>query len=270
MPRRLGFLHPRKRRLDQPHEHEPQAEQRTGEQPEPQPRRRPGRRHANAGSRSGGNSRVAVIGLGRFGRSVAEELMRRGWDVLGVDADPRVVQRAGDQLTKAAAADCTDPAALDQLGVGECARVVVGIGTDLEASILTTSNLVDAAVPAIWARATTRQHGQILERIGAHHVVLPEHDMGERVAHLVTGQMLDFITFDSDYALIKTLAPKAVGGVPLGDSRVRSTYGVTVVGIKRPGADFTHATAATVVHPGDVIVVTGRTREVETFAELER
>jgi trk system potassium uptake protein TrkA len=213
---------------------------------------------------------VAVIGLGRFGQSVAAELMRRGWDVLGVDADAGVVQKIGAELTQAVAADCTDPTVLAQLGVGEFSRVVVGIGTDLEASILTTSNLVDAGVAAIWARATTRQHGQILERIGAHHVVLPEHDMGERVAHLVTGRMLDFITFDSDYALIKTLAPKVVGGIPLGESRVRSTYGVTVVGIKRPGADFTHATAETVVHPGDVIIVTGKTRAVEMFAELDR
>ncbi|GHB57466.1 potassium transporter [Streptomyces viridiviolaceus] len=214
--------------------------------------------------------RVAVIGLGRFGQSVAAELMRRGWDVLGIDAVAGVVQKVGDDLTRTAAADCTDPTVLAQLGVAEFPRVVVGIGTDLEASILTTSNLVDAGVAGIWARASTRQHGRILERIGAHHVVLPEHDMGERVAHLVTGRMLDFITFDSDYALIKTLAPKAVGGVPLGESRVRSTYGVTVVGIKRPGADFTHATAETVVHPGDVIIVTGRTRAVETFAELDR
>lgn len=228
------------------------------------------RRHRSADRRPARDSRVAVIGLGRFGQSVAAELMRRGWDVLGIDADPGVVQKVGDELTHAAAADCTDPAALVQLGVGEFSRVVVGIGTDLESSILTTSNLVDAAVPHIWARATSRQHGQILERIGAHHVVLPEHDMGERVAHLVTGRMLDFITFDSDYALIKTLAPRFVGGVPLGESRVRSTYGVTVVGIKRPGADFTHATAETVVHPGDVIIVTGKTRDVEAFAELDQ
>ncbi|WP_409469027.1 potassium channel family protein [Streptomyces sp. HC307] len=227
------------------------------------------RRSAAADRRPARDSRVAVIGLGRFGRSVAGELMRRGWDVLGIDADAGLVQKVGAELTHAATADCTDPAALQQLGVGEFSRVVVGIGTHLEASILTTSNLVDAAVPHIWARATTRQHGRILERIGAQHVVLPEHDMGERVAHLVTGRMLDFIAFDSDYALIKTLAPKVVGGVPLGESRVRSTYGVTIVGIKRPGADFTHATAETVVHPGDVVIVTGKTRAVETFAELE-
>ncbi|PWI06209.1 potassium transporter [Streptomyces sp. NWU339] len=231
---------------------------------------RPHRHRRSADRRPARDSRVAVIGLGRFGQSVAAELMRRGWDVLGIDADVGVVQKVGEELTQVAAADCTDPAALAQLGVGGFSRVVVGIGTDLEASILTTSNLVDAGVAAIWVRATTRQHGQILERIGAHHIVLPEHDMGERVAHLVTGRMLDFIAFDSDYALIKTLAPKVVGGIPLGESRVRSTYGVTVVGIKRPGADFTHATAETVVHPGDVIIVTGRTREVEMFAELDR
>jgi trk system potassium uptake protein TrkA len=227
------------------------------------------RRHPAADERPARDSKVAVLGLGRFGHSLAMELMRRGWDVLGIDSNPGIVQKTGDEFTHVAAADCTDPQALEQLGLGQFSRAVVGIGTDLEASILATSNLVDAGVPNIWARATTRQHGQILERIGAHHVVLPEHEMGERVAHLVTGRMMDFIAFDSDYALIKTLAPTVVGGVPLGESLVRSKYGVTVVGIKRPGADFTHATAETVVQPGDVIIVTGKTRAVETFAELE-
>jgi trk system potassium uptake protein TrkA len=216
----------------------------------------------------GHDARVAVIGLGRFGSSLALELMRRGWEVLGVDSDARPVQHLSDDLTHAVVADCTDPHALVQLGVNDFSRVVVGIGTDVEASILVTSNLADAGVPNIWAKAISRQHGTILERVGAHHVVLPEHDMGERVAHLVTGRMLDFIEFDSDYALIKTIAPKAVGGMPLGESRVRSKYGVTVVGIKRPGADFTHATAETVVDPGDVIIVTGKTQAVEAFAEL--
>ncbi|MEU8568913.1 TrkA family potassium uptake protein [Streptomyces pathocidini] len=226
------------------------------------------RRSAVSGYRRPAGGRVAVLGLGRFGASLAMELMGRGWDVLGIDADPGVIQKMGDDLTHAAAADCTDPDALAQLGVGEFTSAVVGIGTDLEASILATSNLADAGVPNIWSRANGRQHGRILERVGAHHVVLPEHEMGERVAHLVTGRMLDFIEFDSDYALIKTLAPAAVGGVPLGESRVRSHYGITIVGIKRPGADFTHATAETVVAPGDVIIVTGRTLAVENFAEL--
>ncbi|MCX3061992.1 potassium channel family protein [Streptomyces beihaiensis] len=214
------------------------------------------------------DQRVAVIGLGRFGSSLANELMRRGWDVLGIDTDPRLIQRWSDSLTHSAVADCTDPEVLKQLGVAEFTSAVVGIGTDIEASILVTSNLLEADVPNIWAKAISRQHGQILERLGAHHVVLPEHEMGERVAHLVTGRMLDFIEFDDDYALVKTLAPECTTGVALGQSLVRSKYGVTVVGIKRPGQDFTHATADTVVEQGDVVIVTGRTSKVEAFAEL--
>ncbi|MFF0536169.1 potassium channel family protein [Streptomyces coelicoflavus] len=225
------------------------------------------KRHAARHPRSS-DQRVAVIGLGRFGSSLASELMRRGWDVLGIDTDARLVQKHSDTLTHAAVADCTDPEVLRQLGVHDFTSAVVGIGTDMEASILVGSNLLDAGVPNIWAKAVSRQHGQILERLGIHHVVLPEHDMGERVAHLVTGRMLDFIEFDDDYALVKTIAPQVATGVPLGQSQVRTTYGVTVVGIKRPGEDFTYATADTVVQAGDVIVVTGKTRAVENFADL--
>ncbi|WP_432074676.1 potassium channel family protein [Streptomyces wuyuanensis] len=214
------------------------------------------------------DQRVAVIGLGRFGSSLALELTRRGWDVLGIDTDAALVQRHSDALTHSAVADCTDPEVLRQLGVHEFTSAVVGIGTDIEASILIASNLLEENVPNIWAKAISRQHGQILERLGVHHVVLPEHEMGERVAHLVTGRMLDFIEFDDDYALVKTVAPDSVTGVPLSQSGVRSKHGVTVVGIKRHGEDFTHATAETVVAKGDVIVVTGKTRAVETFAEM--
>ncbi|MEU5052596.1 TrkA family potassium uptake protein [Streptomyces sp. NPDC021096] len=219
-------------------------------------------------ARPTGDQRIAVIGLGRFGSSLAHELMRRGWDVLGVDTDPRLVQKLSEEITHAATADCTDPMALQQLGVHDFTSTVVGIGTDVEASILVTANLLEAGVPNIWAKAISRQHGRILERLGAHHVVLPEHDMGERVAHLVAGRMLDFIEFDDDYALAKTGAPGVVTGLPLGESHVRTKYGVTVVGIKRPGQDFTHATAETVVEAGDILVVTGRTTAVERFAEL--
>ena len=232
-------------------------------------RRRRGKRPAEHAATSGrGDQRVAVIGLGRFGSSLAHELMRRGWDVLGVDTDAHLVQRLSDDLTHTAVADCTDPEVLRQLGVHEFGSAVVGIGTDIEASILIASNLLEAQVPNIWAKAISRQHGRILERLGVHHVVLPEHEMGERVAHLVTGRMLDFIEFDDDYALVKTVAPAVVTGMPLGESQVRRKYGVTVVGIKRPGEGFTYATAETVLEKGDVIVVTGKIHDVESFAEL--
>ena len=123
------------------------------------------------------HGRVVVLGLGRFGTSLAMELVRRGTEVLAIDSDDRLVQRQSDEITHSAVADTTDPEALRQLGVADYERAVVGIG-DLEASILTTAVLVDLAIPHIWAKANSRQHGQILERVGAHHVVLPEHDMG--------------------------------------------------------------------------------------------
>ncbi|MEV8114075.1 potassium channel family protein [Streptomyces xiamenensis] len=214
------------------------------------------------------DQRVAVIGLGRFGMSLAGELMRTGWEVLGVDADEQLVQRHSDALTHAAVADCTDHEVLRQLGIPDFHNVVVAIGSAVEASILVTSHLLDDEVPNIWAKAISHQHGRILERLGAHHVVQPEHEMGERVAHLVAGRMLDFIPFDEHYALAKTLAPPTATGRPLGTTAVRSRHGVTVVGVKRPGGHFTYATAETVLEPGDVIIVTGETSAVEAFANL--
>lgn len=211
-------------------------------------------------------TRVVVIGLGRFGGSVATELVEHGTEVLAIDSDASIVQKYADDLSHTAVADTTDERALRQLGVPDYRHAVVAIGTDLEASILTTSLLVDFDIPHIWAKATSRQHGRILHRVGAHHVVLPEHDMGERVAHLVTGRMLDYIEFDDDYAMVKTLAPAEAVGQPLATSALRTKYNVTVVAVKRPGEDFTYATADTVIHRKDILIVAGRTDAVERFA----
>ncbi len=215
-----------------------------------------------------GNDPVVVIGLGRFGASLALELARRGTEVLAIDERPKIVQSLAGRLTHIVTADATDIDALRELGVAEFYRAVVAIGGDLEASILCTSLLVELGIDDIWAKAISHQHARILERIGAHHIVLPEHDMGERVAHLVKGRMLDFIQFEDDYAIVKTIAPAEAHDLPLGDSRLRSKYGVTVVGIKRPGEGFTYATADTVVHQGDVLIVAGKTTDVERVANL--
>ncbi|WP_246537690.1 potassium channel family protein [Saccharopolyspora endophytica] len=212
-------------------------------------------------------NQIVIIGLGRFGSSLAAELVRRGSEVLALDSRPNVVQRYADELTHTAVADSTDPESLRQLGVHQFKRAVVAIGTELEASILTTSLLADFGIPHIWAKATSRQHGRILERVGAHHVVLPEHEMGERVAHLVNGRMLDYIELAEHYALIKTHAPAEAVGNTLGELKLRSKYGVTVVGIKRPGEDFTYATADTTVDQQDMLIVAGTTTQVEAFAE---
>lgn len=120
----------------------------------------------------------------------------------------------------------------------------------------------------MWAKAISEAHGRILEQLGVHHVVYPEHDMGQRVAHLVRGRMLDYIEFEEDFAMVKTNPPADITGVPLSRSSVRTRHSVTVVAIKRPGEGFTYATADAVVHPEDTIIVAGHTRATEHFSEL--
>jgi len=211
---------------------------------------------------------VAVVGLGRFGKSLALELMREGVEVLGIDTDRKVVESLAGRLTHAVIADSTNEEAMRQLAVDEFDRAVVGVGTDLEASILSASVVLRLGVPNVWAKAISKAHAEILDQIGVHHVVRPEHDMGKRVAHLVRGRMLDYIEFDDGYAIVKTRPPRSIHGIPLGESHVRSKYGVTIVGVKRAGRDFTHATAETVVENGDLIIVSGAEKAVERFSEL--
>jgi len=208
------------------------------------------------------------MGLGRFGKSLALELVNEGVEVLGIDTDPKLVQSLAGRLTHVVEADSTNMEAMKQLSVHEFDRAVIGIGTDLESSILTASVLLDLGVPNVWAKAVTASHGRILLRLGVHHVVRPEHDMGKRVAHLVRGRMLDYMEFDDGYAIVKTRPPKSMCGLSLGQSTVRTQYGVTVVGVKTAGNGFTHATAATMVSPGDLIIVSGTAEDVEHFSTL--
>jgi trk system potassium uptake protein TrkA len=219
-------------------------------------------------ARAADQNGVLVVGLGRFGSALAETLMVLGHQVLGVDADPAIVQDLAGSLTHVVQADSTDVEAMRQLGAGEFGRAVVGIGTDVEASILTASVLVDLEVPDIWAKAITVPHGRILERVGAHHVVYPEHDMGRRVAHLVTGRMIEFVQLDEGFALVELKPPKQIVGSALGEAQVRKRYGITVVCIKPEGGSFTYATQDTVPGPEDILVVAGQTARVEAFAEL--
>jgi trk system potassium uptake protein TrkA len=209
---------------------------------------------------------VVVIGLGRFGSGVAEALVELGHDVLAIDNDAETVQSLAGTLPHLVQADATDLEALKQLGVGDFAHAVVSIGQNLEASVLTVLNLSQIGIKDIWAKANDPPHGRIAERVGAHHVVYPEADMGERVAHLVTGKMIDFIEFDDGFAIAKTRAPRETHGKPLSESAVRQRHAVTVVGVKRRHQDFIYAQAETVIQAGDLLIVAGATRDVERFA----
>ena len=221
---------------------------------------------ADKNGRSASDDNVVVIGLGRFGGQVAASLLSLGHEVLGIDENPQLVQGWSDRLTHVAQADSTDNEALRQLGVPDFPRAVVGIGTDIEASVLTVLALTEIGVHEITAKATSVKHGKILRSVGATHVVYPEAAMGERVAHLITGKMLDFIEFEDDFAIAKVRAPRESAGRTLEDIKLRSRYGVTVVGVKQPGSDFEYARPETVVPAGSMLIVAGETGKVEQFA----
>lgn len=212
------------------------------------------------------SSGILVIGLGRFGAAMAETLVELGHEVLGVDADQKIVQSYAGHLTHVVEADTTNEEALRQIGAEDFGCAVVAIGTDLEASILTTSVLVDLGIKTIWAKADSFAHGRILERVGATNVVFPEHEMGERVAHLVAGRALNYIEFEDGFALVETKPPREYVGKTLGDAGIRKAHGVTVVCVKRRGEDFSYATPETVLGADDLLIVAGKTELAERFA----
>ncbi|RKQ37042.1 potassium channel family protein [Kocuria tytonis] len=209
---------------------------------------------------------VLVVGLGRFGAATALQLIQQGREVLGVERDAGLVQKMSGQLTHVVEAEATDMDALRQIGAAEFSSAVVGVGTSIESSVLITANLVDLGIDRIWAKAISPAHGKILSRIGAHHVIFPEADAGRRTAHLVSGRLLDYIEFDDDFAIVKMYPPRETQGFTLGESDIRSKYGVTVVGVKSPGEDFTYARPDTSVSSRDLLIVSGHVDLIERFA----
>ncbi|MBA8829528.1 potassium channel family protein [Alpinimonas psychrophila] len=216
------------------------------------------------------NTAVLVIGLGRFGAATAGQLDRLDREVLAVDENMELVQKWSERITHAVQADVTKIEALEQIGARDFRTAVVAVGSSIEASVLITANLVDLGVEQIWAKAISKSHGKILERIGANHVIYPEAEAGERVAHLLSGQLLDFVEIDPDFAIVKLHPPRVLAGKTLTESGVRGTSKVTVVGVKKPGESFTFATAETLIDSGDEILVSGHPSDIERFAALPK
>lgn len=211
-----------------------------------------------------------VVGMGRFGTAVALTLEQLGFEVLAMEKTSHQVQHYSGILP-IIQGDATDPETLEQIGAKDFASAVVGVGTSLESSVLITANLVDAGVKSIWAKATSREHGRILRRIGAHHVVYPEYDAGMRTAHLVGGQLLDYIEMDSQELVVaKMRPPRVLDGFTLAESQVETKYGVRVIATLRPGKPFKYADRTTRVDEGDILVVSGTSRAVIQFSERPR
>jgi trk system potassium uptake protein TrkA len=207
----------------------------------------------------------AVIGLGKFGQSVALTLAESGEQVIGIDSDPQVVKEMADKLTNVAEADATNEKNLTALGIKDVDVAIVSVGENFEASILITLTLKDLGVPEIIVKAKSDSQAKVLQKVGATRVVNPEKDMGIRVAKsLVSPRIIDHIELSSDYSLLEMAPPKEFVGKSLKQLDVRAKYGINVIAIKHEQGDIDIAPSADhVIKEGDLLVVIGKNKDIE-------
>jgi trk system potassium uptake protein TrkA len=210
---------------------------------------------------------ILVVGLGRFGSAVATTLTELDCEVACVDTDERRVQALAPLVTHAMQLDSTDREALRQLTVADFDVAVVAIGADVEASILTTANLSELGCSDIVAKALTLPHARILEKVGAHRVVFPEHEMGVRLGNALAGtNLIDYMELDPRYAVAEIRCPAEIAGRTLSEANVRGRYGVIVLCIKSGDEVDVIPEADRRLERSDVIVVAGPTKDIDRLA----
>ncbi|ATD55273.1 potassium channel family protein [Clostridium chauvoei] len=213
------------------------------------------------------NKQFVVLGLGRFGHSVAKTLYALGNDVLAIDMDEDLVQEISDSVTHAVQLDATDENALRSLGIRNFDVAVVTIGSNIQASVMATLLVKELGVKYIIAKGHSDLHAKVLYKIGADRVVLPEKDMGVRVAHnLVSASILDYIELSPDYSIMEIQALDEWDGKTLDELRLRSKYGINVMAIKNGDEINLTPSADDRVNAKDVIVAIG---SAEDLSKLE-
>ena len=211
----------------------------------------------------------AVIGLGRFGGSVARTLYGAGQSVLGIDKSEAKVQALSNHCTHVVQADATDEEVLRSLGLRNFDVVVVSIGNELEASVLVTVMLKEMGVKQIVAKASSEAHGKVLQRIGCDRVVFPEREMGVRLARsLVTENLVDFIDLTPEVSIVEFAAGGKLIGEDLRSLGLRARYGVTILAIRRESRVIVPPPATEKIRPGDVLVAIGTHKDLDRVEEL--
>lgn len=210
----------------------------------------------------------AIIGMGRFGSSVAKTLYELGYEVMAIDSCEERIQEHIQFTTYAVQADSTDEQALKQLGIRNFDNVVVAIGEDIQASILTTLVLRELGVKHITVKAQNERHGKVLYKVGADRVVFPERDMGSRVAHnLVSPNILDFIELAEDYSVAEIVVGQKLVGKSLFDLNIRAKFGVNVMAIKSGPHINIAPQASDTIQADDILVVVGENDDLKRFEE---
>ncbi|MGD1905257.1 MAG: potassium channel family protein [Leptolyngbyaceae cyanobacterium] len=215
------------------------------------------------------NRQFAVIGLGRFGRAVCATLNGLGYEVLGIDTDEqRVVQALTDEIAAhALQLDSTQPIALKEAGIPDFDTVIVAIGNYVEESVITTLNVKELGVAYVVAKASSEIHGKLLNRVGADHVVFPEHEMGCSLARSLTRPgILDRFELDPDHSIIELRVPECFDQKTIVELDLRNTFGVTLLAISQGESDDKfeiNPSPVTRLRKGAVMVVIGSNKGID-------
>ncbi|MFD0944353.1 potassium channel family protein [Savagea faecisuis] len=208
----------------------------------------------------------AVIGLGRLGGSIVQELVALGASVMAIDIDSEKVDEFAQIATQAVVADTTDESVLRSLGIRNFEHVVVAIGENIQASILTTLILKEIGVPRITVKAQNDHHEKVLLKIGADQVVHPERDMGRRMANnMLSNNILDYLELSDEYSIVEVKANRELVGHTLIDLDIRAKYGINIVAIKRDNHLLVSPQAIERIKDGDILVVIGSDLDIHHF-----
>lgn len=210
-----------------------------------------------------------VIGLGRFGTEAARCLYAEGCEVLAIDKDPELVQHIGNDVTHAVVADSRDKDVLRALGVKDFECGIVAIGDSLADSVLATMHLKELGVPYVVCKAHDETHRQVLKKLGADRVVIPEKENASRLAKsLSSHNVLDYIELSEDYGIIEVPVPAAWEEKSLIELNVRAKLGVNILAVKRSGEITVSPNADFRIAKGDVIVILGDTAALNAVQKL--
>ncbi|CAH0345914.1 TrkA family potassium uptake protein [Bacillus sp. CECT 9360] len=208
----------------------------------------------------------AVIGLGRFGGSICKALAEEGMEVLAIDMDEDRVSEFAMIASHAIVGDTTDESVLRSLGIRNFDHVIVAIGDNIQASILTTLMLKELGVNNITAKAQNDYHEKVLRKIGADHVVHPERDMGRRIAHsIVSNNVLDYLELSDEHSIVEIVANDKIDGNSIIDMDVRARYGINIVAIKRGNEIIVSPQANDQIIKGDILIVIGADTDITRF-----
>ncbi|WP_336823351.1 TrkA family potassium uptake protein [Sporosarcina sp. USHLN248] len=207
-----------------------------------------------------------VIGLGRFGGSIVNELVKLNAEVMAIDIDPERVEDYAQIATQAVRADTTDESALRSLGIRNFEHVVIAIGENIQSSILTTLILKEIGVKKITVKAQNDYHEKVLRKIGADQVVHPERDMGIRIANnMVSNNILDYLELSDEYSIVEIKANEKLAGYTLIDLDIRAKYGVNIVAIKRSSQILVSPQAIEEIRLNDILIVIGSDIDIHRF-----